>query len=198
MLTLALLLDLSFISAANASIGDDIIRITPRTSQLLMSEENYLTYQNDTFSFKIDYPSTWMVAENSPDLIIRVQDVVVNFFSPPEHSSDLFSENLLVGATKLDENDATSLDDLPEKLTPYYKEIFGVRGSLDSEDFSLDGYPAKKLTYSFELFGKMVENTQVFSIKSGYIYAINYICEISTCPTYLPTFEKIVQSFEFT
>jgi hypothetical protein len=37
----------------------------------------------------VDYPSTWTVAENNPDLVLRVKDVVVNFFSPPKDFSDV-------------------------------------------------------------------------------------------------------------
>lgn len=171
---------------------------TLQTDQLIKSKDNYLTYQNDTYSFKIDYPSTWIVAENNPNLILRVKDGVVNFFSPPEDHSDTTSENLNIVVSKLDENEPMSLDGLPEKLTPYFKEIFRINGPLTSQDISLDGNPAKKIAFSYELFGRTVENTQIYSMKLGNVYVINYICESSVCPTYFPIFEKMIHSFRFT
>lgn len=157
------------------------IRITPRTSQILISEENYLTYQNDTFSFKIDYPSTWTAEENNPDLLFRVRDVVVYFLSPPEINTDFASENHNVVASKLDESYPKSLDGLPEALTPYFREIFGMRDPVSFQDTSLDGNPAKKIFFSYDAFGKTLENTQVYSINSDYLYVITYICESLTC-----------------
>lgn len=188
---------LSLFSISSASTDGDM-QFTPRSTQLLISDDNNLTYRNDTFSFKIDYPPTWKVIENNPDSPARVQDVVVNFYSPPEHSSDLFSENLGISATKLHESEIKSLDGLAEVLTPYYREIFGVREPLSSQDVVLGGNPAKKITFSYDLFGKTVENTQIFSIESGYVYVINYLCDESKCSTYLPTFNNMVDSFRFT
>lgn len=75
------------------------------------------------FHSKSITPPTWKVIENNPDSPLSVQDVVVNFYSPPEHSSDFFSENLGISATKLNESEIKSLDGLAEVLTPYYKEI---------------------------------------------------------------------------
>lgn len=140
---------LSFLTSSNALTNNSL-----QTNQLIKSEDNYLTYQNDTFSFKIDYPSTWIVAKNNPELLLRVKDGVVNFFSPPKDFSDVFSENLNIVVSKLDKAEPTSLDGLPEVLTPAFKEIFRVQGPLSSHDVSLDGNPAKKIafpiTYSVE------------------------------------------------
>jgi len=196
--SILVLLYLSLFSIGSASTDGDILRFKLRTTQLLISDDNNLTYRNDTFSFKIDYPPTWKVIENNPDSPLSVQNVVVNFYSPPEHSSDFFSENLGISATKLNESEIKSLDGLVEVLTPYYNEIFGVRQPLSSQEVVLGGNPAKKITFSYDLFGKKVENTQIFSIESGYVYVINYLCEESSCSTYLPTFNKMVDSFRFT
>jgi hypothetical protein len=182
---------LSFLTLGNALTNN-----TLQTEQLIKSN-NYLTYQNATFSFKVDYPSTWTVAENNPDLVLRVKDVVVNFFSPPKDFSDVFSENLNVGVSKIDETESTSLDDLQVTIIPALKLVFGVHDSMVSQDISLDGNPAKKITYSYKLFDKMVKNTQVYSFKSGNLYVINHICEAHTCSSYLPVFDKMIGSFEF-
>jgi hypothetical protein len=196
--SILVVLYLSLFSIGRASTDGDILQFTPRTRLLLISDDNNLTYRNDTFSFKIDYPTTWKVIENNPDSPLSVQEVVVNFYSPPELSSDFFSENLGISATKLNDSQIKTLDGLAEALTPYYREIFGVRQPLSSQDVFLGSNPAKKITFSYDLFGKTVENTQIFSIESGYVYVINYLCEESKCSTYLPTFNKMVDSFGFT
>jgi len=184
---------LSFLTLGNALTNNSL-----QTNQLIRSEDSHLTYQNDTFSFKIDYPSAWIVAENNPELLLRVKDGVVNFFSPPKDFSDAFSENLNVVVSKLDKAEPTSLDGLPEVLAPAFKEIFGVQGPLSSHDVSLDGNPAKKIAFTYNLFNRMVENTQVYSIKSDNVYVITYVCDVSTCSTYTPIFEKMINSFKFT
>lgn len=105
---------LSFLTLGNALTNN-----TSQTEQLIKSNDNYLTYQNAMFSFKVDYPSTWTVAENNP-----------------------------------------SLDDLQVTIIPALKQVFGVHDSIVSQDISLDGNPAKKITYSYKLFDKMVKNTK--------------------------------------
>lgn len=162
------------------------------------AEDNYLTYENSTFSFKIDYPTTWIVAENNPDLFLRVKDVVVNFFSPPETFSDVNSENLNVVVSNDEEAASASLDDVPNNVIPAIKAVFGVQDSIASEDLHIDGNPAKKITYSYKMFDKVLQNTQIFSIKSGKVYVITYVCEPLTCSSYMPTFNKMIDSFRFT
>jgi hypothetical protein len=143
------------------------------------------------------YPSTWTVAESNPDLFFRVKDVVVNFYSPPETYSDVFSENLNVVVSKGDNTEPPSLDELLNAVTLPLKQYFGVHDTITSQDLILDGIPAKKITYSYKLFDKALQNTQVFLIKSGKVYVITYVCDPLTCPVYLPTFEKMIQSFRF-
>jgi hypothetical protein len=188
---LSILFYFSFLTPSNA-LTDNL-----HTGQFIKTEDNYLTYQNATFSFKLDYPSTWTVAENNPDLALRVKDVVVNFFSPAETYSDIFSENLNVVVSKVDETEPMSIGDLTYMIIPSIKQVFGVHDSIEPQDLNLDGNPAKKINYSYNLFNKVLQNTQVYSIKSGNFYVITYVCDPLTCSSYVPTFEKMIHSFKF-
>jgi len=146
----------------------------------------FLTYQNSKEGFQIQYPSNWVKD------VLNDPFVKVVFISPAEHDSDVYFEMALVGTEDLPPN--TTLDEYTQLSK---SNISGATAQvLESSRFTLSGQPAHKFFY----IDKGFEDVQILSawtIKDSKAYFLGFIASPETFSKYQKTFEKMLDSFEF-
>jgi hypothetical protein len=148
---------------------------------------NFLTYQNPTEGYSIQYPSDWEVTGNG------ISDAVIRF-SP----SDVSELSLIVTTTKpapyldivtMTVKNTTSQQLLQEKLLfdSVHKIPFRKTNVTVGENSGIKNEYLVGNTYSFE----------VLIIGNGKLYTLAYNDDSLNVPKTLPVINKMVESFQF-
>jgi eukaryotic-like serine/threonine-protein kinase len=155
----------------------------------------FLTYQNSTYGIKIQYPSDWLYKESNAGT--RSVQTIVTFASPDSVIAPINSTNSLVALTvavqslpfhNLSLNAYTNLnvDNLRQAEPGFHL--------LASNDTTLAGGPAHKITYTF---ANGVKTMAVYTIKENKAFILEYITgSEATYPSYLPIAQKMIDSFQ--
>jgi len=151
-------------------------------------DEEFLTYENKENGIVIQYPSNWEVTT-------EIRGVIVAFFSPLENEDDQFSENLIVVSQVLLDN--VTLDISVNNTISYFKQLSGFN-LIDSQPTTLAQNSAWKIVYQLSSSERDVKTVKVFTIKDHVGYSVTYGAESEKFEKYLPTVEKMIQSFMIT
>ncbi len=148
----------------------------------------FLTYQKNGIA--IDYPSTWHVKEIGGPPTDNITDIVS--FSPP---NDTTSAEVMVSFDNSVGN---------ESLTGYLSDII-ASGEKDNKDFKLinantistiSGNPAYSLQTSYVDGGTNYQTLETGIKIDNKVYFISYDVESSNYAAYLPSVQKIIESFK--
>ena len=180
----------SFLPIAQKMIDSFEIYEREKQVPLEITFENFSTYQHPVDEISFQYPDDWTLVEPQDP---RINAILT---SPSEDEFDKVAENVIFVSEKLP---------LEQNLEDYSKIFLNQIGSslpdykeLDYSSFTLAGNPAKTVTYSakdpnyqvIDMKGKMV-----WTIKDGTSYAFLLSAENIKYSTYLPAFEKMIDSF---
>jgi eukaryotic-like serine/threonine-protein kinase len=161
-------------------------------------DNKMLTYENSTYGIRMQYPSNWHKEENlssGSDNNSMLVDVV-KFISPTKNASDTSSESFDL---KID-----NISDIkPITLAKYANNsIEDLRKDFDiiklDRNASLSNNPAYKLIYTGLEEGVDLQAMLVLAIKDDKAYIISYNAEPTKFSYYLPTLEKMIDSFQIT
>jgi eukaryotic-like serine/threonine-protein kinase len=149
---------------------------------------NLRTYDNPTFSIRIQYPSDWKLEENKD---YSEDDITVVTFSSPG------SEDVRINVE--------NLDDPSTSLTQYAND--SILGDLrQSRDFTmlqsnpnaiLAGNPAFSVTYT-DKDPDLFKGMDIVTIKNGRAYDISYTADFGNYDNVLPTVQTMINSFTIT
>jgi PsbP-like protein len=163
----------------------------PTSTAATTSGNNFLTYQNSTFGIKIQYPSNWAKEENNNASDSSSKDLVVTFSSPTDDTVELFVNAADKSITL--QNDASStVNDYQNSFKNFKLVQLDTNATLAG-----NSHPAYKLIFtgidpqdnsSF----KSMETTSIIANK---IYTISYTSGLDKYSTYLPTVQKMIDSF---
>jgi eukaryotic-like serine/threonine-protein kinase len=160
--------------------------------------DKMLTYENSTYGIRMQYPSNWQKEENlssGSDNNSMLVDVV-KFISPTKNASDASSESFDL---KID-----NISDIkPITLAKYANNsIEDLRKDFDiiklDRNASLSNNPAYKLVYTGVEEGVDLQAMLILTIKDDKAYIISYNAEPTKFSYYLPTLEKMIDSFQIT
>ena len=152
------------------------------------SEIELQVYENSRQGFKINYPDDWS-QQNRDDFFATG----VVFFSALEDSSDRFKERVsilvedLAADTSLTQYTATSLAEIKRLSDPN----IGA-----AQTINLGQQLGKQIVYQGEENGGAVQRLQAWSVKDNQAYVITYTARPESYETFLPTVEKMMESFE--
>jgi serine/threonine-protein kinase len=156
--------------------------------------DTFLTYQNSTEGIKIQYPANWEKVKNA-----SIPQFAVLFLSPQENSSDIFRERVVVQAINLPSRN-TTLDELVNELVGNLKTRLVNFELQDSKPFTIaSNNTAQMLIYTYSNFlpdFRTLKSTDVAMINDNKAYIITYNAEASKYSSYLPTVQKMIESFE--
>ena len=145
-------------------------------------QQSLLTYKNPNLGGGIQYPSDWELQEESNGKLrfIKQEGFV---------TADLNVENLDGSETTLSEYASTRVNEL-QTQRPEFQLI-------SSEPTTISNKPAQKVVYTFEREedGKTNKVMRIWSIDQGKLYTLAYIAESGQYDQYLPTFQRMVDSF---
>lgn len=156
------------------------------------TNNNFLTYQNPNYGIKMQYPSDWSASQSG----LRDYTNVIAFYSPLENISDVFPEHLTLSIT--DYSQHITLQEFNTVLNNTLKQP-GVK-ILESTPITLAHNPAHKIVFLPPAGNVPIkfETMLVWTVKSDKVYIISYNSEAARYSTYLPTIQKMINSFEIT
>ena len=145
-------------------------------------------YENSSQGFRVNYPEVW--SKQNRDDFFAIGGV---FFSPLEDDSDKFKERVSVLVENLSNN---------MSLAQYTNESIAEIKRLSDPDvgeaqaINLGENEARQVVYRGEENGKPVQRMQTWSVKNNQAYVITYTAKPDSYDNYLPTVEKMIESFE--
>jgi hypothetical protein len=167
---------------------------TPKPTNI--TAEDFLTYENTTYGIRIQYPVIWQVGEPNQTSQDNVKTIVA-FRSPKDRISDTIAESVIIGVENLPPEENISLD--------AYSTLQIAGLTQFSTDFDLEqstpivlaGSPGHKIVYSETVQQHPIKTMQVWTIKDNKAYIISFAGEEAKLSNYLPTIQKMIDSFEF-
>jgi len=158
----------------------------------LPTTSNFLTYQNPTYGIKIQYPSDWTMSQTG----LRDYTNIVAFYTPLQNLTAVPSQFLL-SRTHYSQN--ITLNDY-SKLVSATLQQPGVQ-IVESKPFTLgDGTPAHSIVF-IPPSGNVPfkpEIMLVWTVKGSNVYTLLYSGDAAKYSFYLPTIQKMINSFEIT
>ena len=159
------------------------------TTAAAATEVKFIPYENSTYGIKIQYPSNWIKQESQN----QTSSFIVGFNSPPGTG---FAYITIEGGRQLPQN--VSLEQFSNA------SIDGIRQSspgfnlTESNATALAGIPAHKIVYtSLAQSGRELELMQVWTLKDAKDFIITYGALSRDFSSYLPTIQKMIDSFAF-
>jgi eukaryotic-like serine/threonine-protein kinase len=153
---------------------------------------NFLTYENPIFGIKILYPTNWAKQENanSSSNNSTLNDIVT--FSPSLKNSSNIIGKLVVKVDDISDIKPTTLATYADAIISDLKQDFRVTES----NATLAGNPAYKVVYSGLEESVDLQAMLVMALKGDKVYIISYTAEPEKYSYYLPTVQKMIDSFE--
>ncbi len=156
------------------------------------SGNSFLTYENNsTLGIKIQYPANWQRIESEDDAH------GVLFLSPSESNSDRFLESFSVSSNILFNSNNNSVDELARRAISEHIEHLPDFQLVYTKLITVKDNPAYLLVYKYTdlVFGKAM--AMDIGMTNGYnVYVLSYLADPAKFLIYLPTIQKMIDSFE--
>ncbi len=147
-------------------------------------------YENSSYSFALDYPTTWS-SQNRDDFFASG----VVFFSPLEEDSDQFKERVSILVENLASD--SSLEQYTEQSLVEIKRLSDPNIG-EAQATNLGKEAGRQILYRGEESGTPVQRMQAWAVKDNQAYVITYTAEPESYERYLPAVEKMIESFAIT
>ena len=167
----------------------------------------FLTYINAQYHFEIQYDSNWQKIEFSPGIEDNGRNIVINFLSPSEGGLDTFREYLIVEVGDVHSLHSSTYSSLSQyvlnQINDYKKSFRGfqlIESSNNTQRSASNGYlSSSKIVYTYNdpIAGKIKVMESYFANKDK-IYFLSFKSDAMKYLTYLPTIQKVVNSFRIT
>ncbi|WP_019508762.1 serine/threonine-protein kinase [Pleurocapsa sp. PCC 7319] len=145
-------------------------------------------YENPSQGFRVNYPEVWS-KQNRDDFFATG----VVFFSPLEDDSDRFKERVSVLVENL--SSEMSLAQYTDESIAEIKRLSDPKVGA-AQSIILGQSEARQVVYHGEENGNRVQRMQTWSVKNKQAYVITYTAKPDSYDSYLPTVEKMIESFE--
>jgi hypothetical protein len=168
---------------------------TPQATNI--TAEDFLTYENTTYGIRIQYPAVWQKGESNQTSQDNVINTIVAFRAPKDRISDTIAENVIIGVENLPPEENISL---AAYSTLQIADLTQFSTDFDLEQSTpivLAGSPAQKIVFSETVQQIPIKTMQVWTIKDNKAYIITFAGEAAKYSDYLPTIQKMIDSFEF-
>jgi len=165
---------------------------TPEQSKNSSSSINFLTYVNPIFGIKILYPANWDKQENTSSSKDNSTLIDIVAFSPPfKNTSDIVGK-LIVQVDNISDIKPITLANYANDTVSDLRQDFRVSES----NATLAGNPAYKIVYTGLEANVDLQAMMVLTVKGERAYIISYTAEPEKYSYYLPTVQKMIESFE--
>ena len=186
-LSLATVLSMSFHVQSR-----EVMAQNPEQSKNDSNSNNFLTYENPIFGIKILYPANWDKQENTSSSNDNSTLIDLVAFSPPfKNNSDIVGK-LIVQVDNISDIKPITLANYANDTVSDLRQDFRVSES----NATLAGNPAYKIVYTGLEASIDLKAMMVMTIKGDRAYIISYTAEPEKYSFYLPTVQKMIDSFE--
>jgi YVTN family beta-propeller protein len=144
------------------------------------TKTNFFPYESLNLGFEMQYPSNWEITREEARIFFRSQ---------PENPYDPVRENLVISRSDAVENETLSKILTKTRLNPVIDEQRNAT--------ILSGNPAAEQVYSYfdDIRGK-IKLMNVVTIEGNNAYIITYFAQEPKFDHYLPTIQKMINSFK--
>ncbi|MFL6457198.1 MAG: PsbP-related protein [Nitrososphaeraceae archaeon] len=160
------------------------------------SNNNFITYENPTYGIRIRYPGDWQKTEH-----LNANRFWVDFMSPFKNNPNAFPATLSVSVEGLNHTITTTTNEYVTGILNNAKQSLPDFQIIESNpDANMTGISAYKIVYSFLSQDPAAQvhfqSMNIWSVKDKKVYAISYTQAKSLYAAYLPTVQKMIDSFE--
>ena len=162
------------------------------------AQSNILKTYNDTQGrFVVQYPSAWEIAPKNSSFPYYGPTTAIVFKPVDETASPL--ENTLFSITPMDVG-RNSLDRLVSSQIALLQDPSSMYGNLGVEILennatTVDGFPAKELSYVIHGIGSF--EIQTYVIKNDRLYQLTFQTPESKVPYTLPVAQQMIKTLKF-
>jgi hypothetical protein len=158
-------------------------------SSSINNNNNFLTYQDNTLGIKIDYPAGWIHELHAGGL--------VTFLPSLEDNSNTYPAGLGITVEHLKSKNMPLSEITKIQIRNLTQDHSDFR-LIESTEFRLAGNIANKIVFTATDSMKHERKAmQIWTLKGDKAYLITYKAEPGQYSKYLPTIQKMVDSFQF-
>ncbi|MGB8158570.1 MAG: PsbP-related protein [Nitrososphaeraceae archaeon] len=151
-----------------------------------VSESEFLTYDDLITGFSIKYPPDWDRAQHI--------DKSITFTAPKESNSNTFPAGLGIIFKEVSSN--VSLSYISKTQLNTLKNLYPDINILESSDITFAGHPAHKIIFTAtDNTSHLRKAMQIWFKDDTKKYLILYKADVEKFPQYLPTIEKMLNTF---
>jgi eukaryotic-like serine/threonine-protein kinase len=154
----------------------------------VLAQEQFLTYESSELGISIQYPANWEK--------IASMDNFVTFTAPPETDTRIYPAALGLKVQELPSQNIALQEITKVQMSDLKRSNPGLK-VLESTSTSIAGKPAHKIVFS-AIDNKEVERKamQVWTVIGNKAFLITYKAEPDKFSSYLPTIERMINSFK--
>jgi hypothetical protein len=172
------------------------IMIYRQEASAQMTDNTFKTYQNPTYGIQIQHPSDWRIDEGDVYADDYVTDIV-SFIAPIRSDTESYAPSLSISIDNPPPNLKENLNEYLNRITNDYDDILKGFEIIESDTSSiLAGKPAYKLVSTDEEDGIDYKSMEIGTIIGDKVYFVTYYAEEEQYSNYLPTIEKMIDSFQ--
>jgi serine/threonine-protein kinase len=151
---------------------------------------DFQEYQNPTYGIKIEYPTN---SDKEEHFFENFSLIIFNL--PQENASDIFQENLAISIERNLPQNITTLHEFINLIDIQLNSTFGSFNTTGSRSSTtLASFPAFEREFSIDRLD--LKFLQLFTMNNNQMYTITYGADSDKYPRYLPTIQRMIQSFE--
>jgi hypothetical protein len=196
----AIVLCLSIVTSLTIYLPKQVVAGAERSTDT-KNTTVFSLYDNKTLGIKILYPSNWEKLEGvgsfvfSPDVVVFRSHLNASNSRQNSNATQQIPPAVLV--VSIDKNLPTS--DLNIYSNATIKHILqNTVGSkiIESTDTKLAGYPAHRIVGTFKQANNDLKVLDIWTIKDSKLYRITFYAQQTKYADYLPTTQKMIDSFQ--
>jgi hypothetical protein len=169
------------------------VTLTNTSSQNMMKA--FLTYENPLYEIRIKYPVDWQKNAQEANTSVTADNNIVVTFAPLQQQR---SPRLFIQVERLYSQNV-SLDEFTSKRLDHLGKLFGNSFRIIEQDRIILPHgeiPAHRVVYEFKLSQIDYRKMDILTIKGDLAFIISYVTEKGNYENYLPTIQKMIDSFE--
>ncbi len=160
-------------------------------TSLFAQNDTFVTYKNSTHGIEIHYPSNWRIIEEGKNPFAMSTDVVIL----PSPSIKNISKSLSGEFRISVQNVNMTLEDFTNKTIGNLIQNTPGAKIIESNKTTLAGNPAHIVMGMFKQENKDINVIDEWAIKNEKLYRITFYSEQGSYSKYLPTIQKMIDSF---
>jgi len=173
-----------FLQTASCSLLDDLFG------------SGYKTYENSTYTVKVDYPNDWRLLHSQIDKDVQPETIFSVMFLPPFESGTMN----LGPSVSIDidtPNPSPTLEEYKDRIMKNLEEATEDVKSISLTSTQLDGDQAYRIENDIWLLDHWERSISIYSVKNGIVNEISALGEPEEIEKNSATIETMFKSVKF-